>query len=183
MYTISLKETRDEIIGVIGLSYWDSLTYMLHPESWNQGYCTEALRAFLSVLWEKQPERSYLNAAVMEENVRSERVLEKTGFKPWSGSMYSQQWSQTSETGEAASTSDSKDEADEEDDIKLDAFGKRKLSLVEHNELKTAIKGLNVQFTSPLAVEAPVGVAVSRPKMKTNLLPYRVLRPEVTSLA
>jgi RimJ/RimL family protein N-acetyltransferase len=53
---------------------------MLHPESWGMGYATEALKRFQERLFEVQPERVLLVAAVQEGNVGSENVLGKCGF-------------------------------------------------------------------------------------------------------
>lgn len=59
---------------------------MLDPEHWNLGYATEALAAFLEVLFEKQPNRLSIGTVTNDANLRSKRVLEKCGFVselPW----------------------------------------------------------------------------------------------------
>jgi [ribosomal protein S5]-alanine N-acetyltransferase len=78
-FALSLHDT-ERIIGIIGLNRFDSLSYMLHPDFWNKGYCTEAVRYFLDYLFKQQPERREITAWVFEDNVASRRVLEKCGF-------------------------------------------------------------------------------------------------------
>jgi RimJ/RimL family protein N-acetyltransferase len=84
MYSCFLKDhsaTR-RVIGVVGARYGDRIHYSLHPDFWNAGYITEALRAFLPVLFQKQPGRQFVYATVLAENLQSQRVLEKCGFIP-----------------------------------------------------------------------------------------------------
>jgi RimJ/RimL family protein N-acetyltransferase len=59
--------------------------YMIHPAYWGQGYATEALRAFLEVLFKRNLEREAYVAVVDGENPASSRVLEKLGFKRRAG--------------------------------------------------------------------------------------------------
>jgi hypothetical protein len=92
MYTIHLKSNQptsseaqndhasSQIVGLLGLSLWDTLHYMLHPDYWSRGYMTEALSAYLPMLFALQTDRRYVRALVWEGNSASERVLQKCGF-------------------------------------------------------------------------------------------------------
>jgi RimJ/RimL family protein N-acetyltransferase len=79
MYTIFLQ---DKTIGVVGLSRWDKIHYMIDPDQWSKGFATEALGAFLIALFELQPKRQSTNTWISRDNVASRRVLEKCGFVP-----------------------------------------------------------------------------------------------------
>jgi RimJ/RimL family protein N-acetyltransferase len=84
MFSVLLKEPHPmqdvQIIGFTGLNQWDKLHYVFHPNFWGSGYCTEAVKAFLNVLFERQPDRQSLKAVVLDENISSLRVLEKCNF-------------------------------------------------------------------------------------------------------
>lgn len=84
MFSVCLKEQHPaqlvNVIGVVGLSHWDKAHYVFHPNFWGLGYCTEALSAFISILFEYQPDRMLLKAIVLEGNLASRRVLEKCKF-------------------------------------------------------------------------------------------------------
>ncbi|KAH8888841.1 hypothetical protein GQ53DRAFT_748747, partial [Thozetella sp. PMI_491] len=85
IFALSLRDPpRDAargIIGVLGLNPRGSLCYMLYPDFSGQGYCTEALRAFLEALFKVQPQRHELEAWIFEDNISSRRVAEKCGFE------------------------------------------------------------------------------------------------------
>jgi hypothetical protein len=72
--------SSDRIIGVTGLSQHYTLLYMFHPDFWNKGYCTESVRCFLDYLFKQQPERREITAWVFQDNIASQRVLEKCRF-------------------------------------------------------------------------------------------------------
>ena len=84
MFSVRLKEQRPaqpvNVIGVVGLNSWDKIHYVFHPSFWGLGYCTEALSAFMNILFECQPDRMLLKAIVLEGNLASERVLGKCNF-------------------------------------------------------------------------------------------------------
>jgi len=67
-------------VGVIGLNHDGQLGYMLDPSAWGKGYATEALTAYLSILFNCMPELETVEAETYEDNVGSRRVLEKCGF-------------------------------------------------------------------------------------------------------
>jgi RimJ/RimL family protein N-acetyltransferase len=69
-----------QIVGLLGLSPWETLHYMLHPDYWSRGYMTEALSAYLPMLFTFQTDRQYVRAFVWEGNSASVRVLQKCGF-------------------------------------------------------------------------------------------------------
>jgi hypothetical protein len=146
---------------------------MIHPTHWNQGYCTEALTAFLPELWKHGPERSILDAAVMEGNTASQRVLEKCGFRKrdaWMGG-------EGEHEAPKPSTSNQKDEEGVESyDIHLDMTGKRRLSKTQELELKSAIEGLQVQ-TKPIIEPMRIDSGVTpRPREQTGLIQFRYVR-------
>jgi RimJ/RimL family protein N-acetyltransferase len=72
-----------KMIGVIGLSRWNTLHFLFERSTWGQGYCTEALKAYILALHSKEPSRPWLTAAIFPGNARSRRVLEKCGFTRW----------------------------------------------------------------------------------------------------
>jgi hypothetical protein len=84
MYTISIKDQPEprKIIGQVGLTIWDQIHFILHPDFWQSGYATEALKAFLITLFEQQPKRLSITAVATRTNLGSQRVLEKCGFVP-----------------------------------------------------------------------------------------------------
>ena len=55
------------------------VAYMFHPESWGQGYAAEAVRAMLEHLESLQ--MSHLEANIDARNLRSQRLVERLGFK------------------------------------------------------------------------------------------------------
>ncbi|KAG0124119.1 acetyltransferase [Tuber indicum] len=75
-YAILLKPTN-EVIGKIGC-FGSDIGFLLHPRVWRRGYATEALEAFLQVLWEGEVQ--VVTADVDPRNERCLRLLEKFGF-------------------------------------------------------------------------------------------------------
>lgn len=72
-------------VGVVGLNdpvdHWGiaAVGYMIHPDHWNTGYATDAVRELCGYAFD---ERRYnkLTARAYETNPASQRVLEKVGF-------------------------------------------------------------------------------------------------------
>lgn len=71
---------RCRIFGIIGLNHFDGIFYMFDMASWGHGYATEALQAYLPELFKHAPSREFVDAAIIEGNIASQRVLEKCGF-------------------------------------------------------------------------------------------------------
>lgn len=74
-------DLRGAVVGVV--SSWDNdgvreVTYWLGREHWGQGLATRALGEFLAVVDTKRPVR----AATAIDNIGSQRVLAKCGFRP-----------------------------------------------------------------------------------------------------
>ncbi|KAH8832304.1 GNAT domain-containing protein [Flagelloscypha sp. PMI_526] len=57
------------------------LAYRFLPQYWRKGYGSEALKAFLPVFWELSPDVEKLEAIVDIENVPSQKLLLKNGFR------------------------------------------------------------------------------------------------------
>jgi len=148
IYTLSLTSSPSpsELVGILGLGPQDKLVYMLHPSHWNQGYCTEALLSFLPQLWTQQPSRRVVEAAILEENTASQRVLENGGF------------------------------VKVEDEEGEDFHGRRRLSVVQQEELKRAIQEMDVQARSALTVEREIAGVGSGLRQRKVLIPYRLVR-------
>ena len=69
---------NDGLIGVIGVD--DILGYYLQPESWGQGYMTEAVAAVIA--WRfTDPALDRLSSGFFDGNHGSRRVLEQAGFR------------------------------------------------------------------------------------------------------
>ena len=81
-FLITLKD-KDEPIGCIDVvRYIDGnpeIGYCLSRKYWNQGLMTEACKAFIQYLFDAGFQKILIKA--MEENVGSNRVIEKCGFK------------------------------------------------------------------------------------------------------
>ena len=80
---IKLKD-RQGVIGTAGFNTYQknqsaNLGYDLHVDYWNKGYITEALSEIVNFGFETL-EVNRIEAAVMQGNIASERVLEKLGF-------------------------------------------------------------------------------------------------------
>jgi RimJ/RimL family protein N-acetyltransferase len=70
-------------IGTVGAgAYIPQIGYMLHPVYQGQGLATEALTYFLPIFFECVPDMDYCEAWVIEDNLKSIRVLKKCGFQP-----------------------------------------------------------------------------------------------------
>ncbi|KAH8822117.1 GNAT domain-containing protein [Flagelloscypha sp. PMI_526] len=57
------------------------LSYRFLPVYWGKGYASEALKAFLPVFWDLHPEVEKIEAIVDRENVPSQKILVKNGFR------------------------------------------------------------------------------------------------------
>jgi len=129
-----VTRSTQEVIGIMGLNRWDTLFYMLHPDYWGAGYCTEALRAFLPALFRRQPDRPDLEASVMNQNTRSKRVLEKCGFVDCTASLRPQDQERLRLQGDA-------DESREDSDSTL-LMPPRQLTHEDEQELRRSVQGL-----------------------------------------
>lgn len=77
--------TTGHFIGMISLELAQSinkmaLSFRLKPEAWRQGYATEAVSAVVDFSFKKMM-FSELSALVHPDNIASQRVIEKSGFK------------------------------------------------------------------------------------------------------
>ncbi len=74
---------NNQIIGTCGATHTKqqtySLGYWIGEEYWNKGYATEAIKTLADFLIKKR-EAKYLGAWYANENIASQRVLEKAGF-------------------------------------------------------------------------------------------------------
>ena len=80
-YFITLKD-NDEPYGAIDVVEYDNgnpvIGYCLSRKLWNQGYMTEACTAFIDYLFSIGFKKILIEA--MEDNIGSNRVIEKCGF-------------------------------------------------------------------------------------------------------
>lgn len=81
-----VRQAENAILGWIGLGYAEDTTYgeldfgyALLPEYWGQGYATEALRAILSLGFERFPVQA-IAGECDAANLASARVMEKAGM-------------------------------------------------------------------------------------------------------
>ena len=95
VWTINLID-ENKIIGYSGIKpstykqdYWE-IGYNLHFDYWNNGYCTEAIKALIKSVNKKLGIKNFF-AYHAEENPRSGRVLEKCGFKFYNLGSYSKE--------------------------------------------------------------------------------------------
>ena len=58
-----------------------NLGYFIAHRYWGQGYATEALRAFLPLVFDALPDLPYFEAEVFEDNPASSHILTKLGFQ------------------------------------------------------------------------------------------------------
>lgn len=81
-FIITLKDS-DEPVGSIDIvRYIDDnpeIGYCLSKKYWNQGIMSEVCKAFVKYLFDIGFKKIYINA--MEDNIGSNRVIEKCGFK------------------------------------------------------------------------------------------------------
>jgi RimJ/RimL family protein N-acetyltransferase len=83
-----LHVPNPKVIGIVGAIRTPEVGYIFHKDSWGKGYATEALAAFMPLLWAHidpvtAPEGrqyDYAEAFTDVENLSSRRVLEKCGF-------------------------------------------------------------------------------------------------------
>ncbi|KAF7908684.1 uncharacterized protein EAF01_004439 [Botrytis porri] len=94
-YAILLRPTtptpadqKPELIGAIGTIRFEAghgaeVGYGIHTGYHGRGFATEAMKLFLGLYWSKEREGDWntLVAAIDPENVVSQRVVEKVGFK------------------------------------------------------------------------------------------------------
>lgn len=90
IHTVSLLDEEDQVIGLTGAHTIPELGYTFHPSSWDKGYGTESLKAWIKWYWNKFPdghptldeeENQYLKALTGKENEASMNVMKKCGFK------------------------------------------------------------------------------------------------------
>jgi RimJ/RimL family protein N-acetyltransferase len=131
-------EQEDKMIGVMGLSRWNTLHFLFERSTWGQGYCTEALKAYIVALHRQEPSRPWLTAAIFPRNSRSRRVLEKCGFKRW-----------YRETNSVVAQSDlpRKENHQKEDGNEADN-GPHRISNTDQKESRAMTKGLDVETES-----------------------------------
>ena len=73
-------EHGGRLVGAVGLGGAPvGIGYMFHPDTWGQGFATEALSAMLPEVFERFP-LTRLHATVFEDNPASSAVLDKFGF-------------------------------------------------------------------------------------------------------
>ena len=83
---LAVLDQSGALLGEVGLHHIDGdlnaghwgLGYFIHPDRWNLGYATEAVRAALRWRFERGAFR--ISASCLSENPGSRRVLEKCGF-------------------------------------------------------------------------------------------------------
>jgi hypothetical protein len=190
----------EPIIGLLGLSRWNTLTYFIHPTHWNHGYCTEAIQSFLPLIWEREPRRRHVSASIMEGNAASRRVLEKVGFVEWdwgrgvvrvkakgSEEKEDDRGEREVEAEEREVEEREREEAEvveEDEGSGVDEMplggGIRRLSKIQTDELTAAIESMKVQTRPTIEpIRAPPVEnegGTSRPMKKTSLIGYRYER-------
>ena len=82
-YTIALKETNT-VIGSVGCSYYEDLqatgiTYFIGALYRSNGYAAEAVKAFTKYFFSHYDLQKMI-ATIKEENLSSQKVIEKAGF-------------------------------------------------------------------------------------------------------
>lgn len=82
VYAITLKDT-DQLIGTVSLTQIENhkanLGYWIGVEHWNQGYCTEAVQAFIEFIFDKT-NILMIYARHLKINPASGAVILKSGF-------------------------------------------------------------------------------------------------------
>lgn len=74
---------NNKLIGTVGIHYRNGeydIGYVLHPDYWNKGYMTEACNAVIKDYFEN-PNNKELFGSTFIDNIGSQRVLQKLGFK------------------------------------------------------------------------------------------------------
>lgn len=86
-YNLAIEDSATgALLGSVGLHVIESvpdgahygLGYFVRPQSWNQGYATEAVRAALKFIFHSNARR--VSASCLAENLGSRRVAEKCGM-------------------------------------------------------------------------------------------------------
>lgn len=90
-YTIVLKD-KNIVVGSVGCSYYEDfretgITYFIGAQYRNNGYATEAVKAYTEYFREHYHVKKMI-ATVRAENVSSWKVLEKAGYKLMEKRMY-----------------------------------------------------------------------------------------------
>ena len=82
--TATLRGSEDEMVGVLGINRHKAIFYVFDPDRWGKGYCTEAMRVFLTELFKipEWREKGSVDAWILEGNQASIRVVERLGFVP-----------------------------------------------------------------------------------------------------
>ncbi|RPA96837.1 acyl-CoA N-acyltransferase [Choiromyces venosus 120613-1] len=75
-----VEKASSEVIGKIGY-YMPEIGFIFHPSIWGRGYASEALCAFLKVLWGMKNVGWVIKADVDPRNERCLRLLAKFGFR------------------------------------------------------------------------------------------------------
>lgn len=73
-------ELQGRLIGRVGMWRRFEVGYIFAPQTWGQGFATEALRALIADIWARFPDAPNLTAELDPRNIGSARVLEKLGF-------------------------------------------------------------------------------------------------------
>ncbi|MEM1429220.1 MAG: GNAT family N-acetyltransferase [Pseudomonadota bacterium] len=68
-------------IGKAGMWAKPEVGFILHPDHWQKGYATEAMRAILPLIWERFPGLQGLTAELDPRNSASAALLQKLGFR------------------------------------------------------------------------------------------------------
>jgi len=116
----------------------------------------------------------------MQGNRASMRVLEKCGFVGRTQKTRDErQWRGTSPSSEEYNDKGDAEQQQEEEE-ELDIYGRRKLSRVQEDELKSAIGALNMRARPKIEqIRTTIDAAVPRPRKNGMLLPYRYERKDV----
>jgi hypothetical protein len=157
LYTVSLlKDPRPQEsqspIGLLGQNRWETLHYMFVPDFWGHGYCTEALLSYMPELWKWAPQRDGVDAAVLEGNWASRRVLEKCGF-----------WLEQ-RTGRVL-RNPYIEESEGEDENQEESKQGEKVSAEDLAELRKAVEGLGLISGPAIEPDRVGGAAPDRERM------------------
>lgn len=75
-----IVEHDGRVIGKVGFHAFPVIGFILHPDSWGQGFAREAVAAVISRAFEVQ-KLEFIDADVDPRNERSLRLLKSLGFK------------------------------------------------------------------------------------------------------